>query len=278
MKPLYAQPLVHFVALGVLVFALDAFVRGPPRARDTSEPLVVSEATIDGLAAGLERDLGRAPTGAELESAVSAFVDRELLYRQARRLGLDEGDPIVRRRLIQKMQMVHEASDPTPLPTDAELRAFVEAHPERFVGPPRMSLEHLYFSKERHEDPTAAATAVVEAIGAGTAPLETSSDPFAAGRVFEARSRDQLAETFGRAFADTVFQLSVDDPPRWRVVNSSYGAHLVRITAPPTKRRPPFATIRNRARAALLDERRAQARADALERLRHEDRWEVQWP
>ena len=35
-------------------------------------------------------------------------VREEILYREALALGLDKGDNIVKRRLVQKMEFVHE--------------------------------------------------------------------------------------------------------------------------------------------------------------------------
>ena len=41
-------------------------------------------------------------------AAQSAYVDEEVRYREALALGLDRGDVIVRRRLVQKMDLLDE--------------------------------------------------------------------------------------------------------------------------------------------------------------------------
>jgi len=270
-----SQPLIHFVAMGALVFAVHAvWQRVQPR-RSADAPLVVSAATVEALRSGLARDLGHAPSTTELESAVDAYVDRELLYREARRLGLGDGDPIVRRRLIQKMQMVHEATDGRPLPTDDELRAFVIANPKRFSDVPRVAFDQLFFSSRTRSDAPGDAVAVLATLHDGTSESAGLGDPFVHGRRFEGRSRADVAAAFGADFANALFEAA---PGSWQVIESAYGTHLVRLDDAPRLQSPSFESVRNRARADLLEQRKAEARVSALERLRHEDAWEVRWP
>ncbi len=57
---------------------------------------------------------GRPPTGRELEGLIDEAVREEILYREARRRGLDRGDAIIRRRLAQKMTFLLEDSAEAP--------------------------------------------------------------------------------------------------------------------------------------------------------------------
>src|SRR5207248_607365 len=76
---------------------------------------------------------GALPTGSEEAALIQRYIDNEVLYREALALGLDRGDIIVRRRLVQKMEFLTEGLDPLPEPTDAELQAYLDAHAERYV-------------------------------------------------------------------------------------------------------------------------------------------------
>ena len=48
------------------------------------------------------------PTPEDIRRLIENKVREEILYREALALGLDKGDNIVKRRLVQKMEFVHE--------------------------------------------------------------------------------------------------------------------------------------------------------------------------
>ncbi|PRQ03739.1 hypothetical protein ENSA5_12890 [Enhygromyxa salina] len=100
----YREPLIQFAAIGLALL-------GGARLVGLAEPratIVVSDDTLARLEADLTRSLGRAPTEAELDASLRAWADDEMLYREARARGLDRSDPIIRRRLTQKMQFLLE--------------------------------------------------------------------------------------------------------------------------------------------------------------------------
>ena len=55
---------------------------------------------------GFSRTWQRPPTREELEGLIRDRVREEVYYREAMAMGLDQGDPIIRRRLQQKLQFV----------------------------------------------------------------------------------------------------------------------------------------------------------------------------
>ena len=60
-------------------------------------------------------------------------MSSEPLYcREAVALGLDRDDPVIRRRLRQKLEFVSEDTAASVEPTDDELRAYLSAHSEGF--------------------------------------------------------------------------------------------------------------------------------------------------
>ena len=48
------------------------------------------------------------PSPEDMRRLIENKVREEILYREALALGLDKGDNIVKRRLVQKMEFVHE--------------------------------------------------------------------------------------------------------------------------------------------------------------------------
>ncbi len=63
--------------------------------------------------------MGRPPTGRELRRLIDEAVRDEILYREALRLSLDRDDPIVRRRLAQKMTFMLEDNTEVQAPGHA---------------------------------------------------------------------------------------------------------------------------------------------------------------
>jgi len=132
MRGLLRDPLVHFLALGVVLFAVHAW-------RSEGTPPVDSriEVSADRVAALAEAvrilNGGRQPTREELAPLVEPLIREEILYREALRLGLAEGDALVRERLVDKMRFLTEDRAGAPaVPTDVELAAFVAARPAQF--------------------------------------------------------------------------------------------------------------------------------------------------
>lgn len=210
------EPLLWFLLAGSALFALAN--RG-----EDAEPVVVSEADEQRLAAQWQAQMGRPPTAAELEGLVEQHIREEIYYREAKRMGLDRNDTIIRRRLAQKLRFVTEDLAVPPEPGAAELEAFYAEHAERYRQPSRFSFEQRYFSADRRDDAEAAASASAAAGEAGD-----PGDPFMLQGSYRERSARQIADLFGGPFAMAVAGLS---PGKWSgPVRSAYGWHAVKLS------------------------------------------------
>jgi hypothetical protein len=125
------EPLLHFSALGAVLFVLFAWIG---TSGEQPEEIVVSEATIEGLAHGFQGVWDRAPTKAELDDLIAEYTREEIYYRAAVAAGLDRDDSIVRRRLRQKMEFLAAEPLARTEPTDAELASFIAARSARYRG------------------------------------------------------------------------------------------------------------------------------------------------
>jgi hypothetical protein len=117
MKKLLREPLFHFLVFGAALFALW-FWRSDAAGGDASR-IVVTQARIRQLATGFERMRQRPPTDQELRGLVQDFVREEVCVREARAMGLDRDDPIIRSRLRQKFEFATEDALGPAAPTDA---------------------------------------------------------------------------------------------------------------------------------------------------------------
>lgn len=241
------EPLVHFLALGAVLFAGIAF------ANHLKRPVVrVDAQDIEQLATYWEMQSQRPPTRAELSALIQERVDEELLSREAIRLGLDKDDMIVRRRLAQKMAFASEDIAEIPEPDEKALQAYYDAHRERYATPGRVALRHVYFSRDRTgETPQAAATEALARLKAGGA---AASDPSLLPLTYADVAEADLDRDYGPQFAAAVHEAAEGV---WiGPVPSAYGLHVIRVERrlPPVI--PPLAQVRNEVRGAWMAERR----------------------
>jgi hypothetical protein len=271
LRSLLREPLVHVLLGGAALFGLHALVADG--SETPRERIVVGEARIESLADAFARTWMRPPTRRELEGLIDDYVTEEVLYREALALGLDRDDLVVRRRMRQKMEFLHEDLVEAAEPDDAVLRAFLEANPERFRIPERVTLRQVFVSAERRTDPEAHAAALLAQLRAPGAPEPgTLGDATLLPAGLEDASRDQVARAYGEAFAEAVAGLPEG---AWSgPIASDFGLHLVRVASRVPGRMPALDEVR----AQVAREWEAEQRQAARERLYRamRERYEVE--
>jgi len=258
---LLREPLVHFLVLGGVLFAI--FGRGGSDAGVADRQIVVSEADINRLAEGFSRTWHRPPAADEFDAQVRDQIREEVLYRTALALGLDKDDTIIRRRLRQKMEFLFE--DAVPPPQEPDLRAYLEAHPEKFRTQPLISFRQVFVSQTRGVTAEADAKQILARLTSGTPDAANEGDPLLLGEGFSRTSLDRIATLFGDSFAQAVLH-SV--PGRWvGPLQSAYGLHLVLVIGAEPAELPPFEQVRPAVEREWFAERRAAAQVAQYQAL-----------
>ncbi len=220
---------------------------------------------VAGMREDFRRRTGRMPSATDEQAMIDAYVRDEILVREGLALGLDRGDIIVRRRLIQKMEFLLENGEPVPPPTEADLQDWVTAHADRYATPARVTFTHVFVSAQRAgADAGSEAVVLKEKLdgGADPAPL---GDPFLRGREFRLHSQAELANIFGAPFADAVMKLPEDtwsDP-----IRSTFGLHLIRVTEKRPGTEPTLGAVHDRAEREWREEKRQTLDTRARQRL-----------
>src|SRR4051812_33556645 len=146
LRKVIREPLFHFLLLGALIF----FIAGRSRniAARSGEKIVVTQSQIESMVVGFSRTWMRPPTQGELQGLVDDYVRDEVLYREAKTMGLDQEDVIVRRRMRQKFEFLAEDMAPkSGPPSDQELEAYLRQHAEKYSEESSFGFEHIYFSR-----------------------------------------------------------------------------------------------------------------------------------
>lgn len=245
---LIREPLLHFFALGLLVFIL--YGRGEPVTTAPSGQLItVTGAQLAQLSAQYEAAWRRPPAEDERAALIEDFLREEIYYREALALGLDRDDAVIRRRLRQKMEFLGDGAAAAVAPDEAELRAHHAAHAERFAAPARVTFRQV---------------ALLDAADAEAMRLELAAgaDPRELGRggllpdAMEAARETVVDGVFGAGFFARVERLT---PGEWQgPVQSAYGPHLIHVEAFETGTAAEFEAVRD---LVLQDWRRATAAA-----------------
>lgn len=268
-----SAPLRRFVLLGVLLFALDAAAgawRAPAPADGaaaswpvTDEELLFREALARGwhrsdpiVRRRLARNLAFALSLPDAPGAEQERVDEALA------LGMHETDPVVRRRLVQKMQLLAHEAARLEEPGEAELAAWLAAHPEDYRLPARVELVQVFFRSR--EDAAAAAGRAGRDPDAPLAGID--GDPFPLPRALPSHSEAELVARLGAPLAAEAMTLT---PGAWAgPVRSAYGWHLLHVRGRRPARLPPLDAVRSRVREAVLEARAARRLDATIARLR----------
>ena len=254
------EPLLHFVLLALLIFLLWGLRPAEPG----KHSIVLSEARIAALEARFGALHGRAPDAAEREGLLAAEIEEELLFREGKTLGLDRGDPIVRRRVVQKMRFLLEEGSEVSEPTAEELERWMEDRPERYAREQEFAITQAFISGDESDDPELDARALLEELRGGGDPAGRGH-PFAHGQIFSYRSLADYASLFGASFAR---ELANREPQRWGLLPSSFGWHAVRVDAIREGGSGSDDMLRARARQDWIDHERGRAAREAIDSLR----------
>jgi hypothetical protein len=257
----WREPLVQFLAIGGLLFgAFQWWSGGSPGA----SRIVITPGQLDALVAGFARTWHRPPTDQELKGLVDEHLREEVATREAVAMGLDRDDAVIRRRLRQKLEfLVEDALDVVP-PTDAELQAWLDAHPEPFRREPRVAFRQVYLSPDRRKGSLEAdARRLLEQLSkAGPeARIDALGDSVMLEDEVPRSTRSDVARLFGEGFADAILEV---EPGRWAgPIRSGYGLHVVLVREREEGPLPTLAEVRPQVEREVAVDRRRR-RIDAM--------------
>ncbi|WEX74523.1 peptidylprolyl isomerase [Sinorhizobium numidicum] len=263
---LFREPLLHFAVIGAVLFGGYSWLHDEQPEAAAVEPVRIGEGDVRWLKQTWSSQWLRDPTADELKGLVDDLLNERLLAREAKEMGLDQDDTIIRRRLAQKLKFVIEDTAQLVEPTEAELRQFYVANPAHFATQGRLSFRQLYFNPERRPDAAADAQIALAELNAKREAEGTTGDRLLLGERFDDASELAVSGMFGADFAREVFAL---EPGHWRgPVKSGYGLHLVFVTQRTPTAPKPFETVKDDVLAEWRRARQAEFGRDYLGELR----------
>ncbi|MBL0057793.1 MAG: peptidyl-prolyl cis-trans isomerase [Elusimicrobia bacterium] len=226
LKKLAREPLLHFLLLGAAMFAVYSLVS--TGAGGAPGKIVITQGQLASLWENFTRTRQRPPTAEEWEGLVRQRVREEVFYREALALGLDKDDSIIRRRLQQKMEFLSDDVAIRAQPTEDELKAYLEAHPDFYRRDPQVTFQQVFLNPEKHAQRLAPdAARLLAQLNKMRTKTDVSKlgDPIMLDNVYKALPSREIARLFGDKFAKSLEGIPVG---QWQgPVESAFGAHLV---------------------------------------------------
>lgn len=259
------EPLLHFLLLGGLVFIVYDLLAGRGSAPDE---IFISRGQQENLLNTFGRTWQRPPTPEEYRGLLQDYVRQEIASREARAMGLDEDDIVIRRRLRQKLELLAEDVAALAAPTDEQLQAYLERNADDFRVEPRLTLRQVYFSRDRRGEAAAQdAQELLQRIATDgpDGDFGPLGDPLPLPERIEDLREGEITRMFGRVFVEGLQGI---EPGRWAgPVESGFGLHLVFIESREAGRAPALAEVRDAVQREWLSERRREAVDGLYQRL-----------
>ena len=237
------------------MFALDQVLNAGD---DEAQQTIVVGAEVNSEAVHtFEQVRGRKPNEKELEALHRVWLDNEVLYREGLALGSTRATPCIRERVIFKSLSVIDSKVKLPPPDEKTLRAWFDGRRHKYDEPMRFDFEEARALRRQCSE--AAVREFVQALNNGT-----PGDAKAGLRVFKARPRPNLVQSFGEEFAVT---LEKSAPGVWHALKTKDGWRAMRLNATTPPKPAVFESMRGMVLQDWKDEKAAEQRTAKVREL-----------
>lgn len=235
LKRLFASPFVHFILLGFGIFLLYGWLN-----RDANHPegydITITQDQQIQIAINHQRNFGEIPDPNTMDQLIQAEVQSEIYYREALRMGLDQNDEIIRRRLKQKYTFIQEDAFIDDKVTEEDLQNFYNENRHQYLTEPMYSFEHFYFNPDKRNNPEKDVLAFIKN-------PELKPDPFHIASPVVNQNTNELRNSFGFDFTQGIQE--IDSLNTLYPIESGFGYHAIRVTNLVEARQQPFSSIRD---------------------------------
>ena len=248
------EPLGHLLVAGLVLYIAVSLAERP---ESKDEVVVTREALLEYIqyrTKTFDDDYAdnrlRTMSKTEIEALISQYQREEVLFREAKKLGLEEGDYVIRQRLVGKLEFLIAPISPNLEFDEEALRRYFIANKQDYATPATISFTHIYFSNETSAGETSfdkANSMLAKLISEDVSPerAQEFGDRFLYQTNYVDRPYPVVAAELGSAAADTLFS---DTAPidRWfGPVKSDHGFHLVYSLKKSPARAPIYSDVSN---------------------------------
>ncbi len=255
------EPLIKFLIISIGIYIAYGFYG--TRDEDTiakDNTITITSQEIDIMAFMWEQRYNKKPTDDELQKLISTRVKETVLYEEAKKMGLDKDDVVIKRRVVLQFRNLIEGLINPPTPTEEELTTYFHQNTEHYIPDEVISLTQIFFDPDKRDDKTLidAERTLLELQNRKSLPdnFDDYGDNFMLDNIYTDISPLELRKYFGSGFTESVMLLEANV---WvGPVLSGYGTHLVYISKKQTPEAPALEEVRDAVLADYLDSKKKE--------------------
>ncbi len=240
------EPLLHFFVLGLIIFGVYFILSSNADGEISSEKhisiskndfLKYLQYRVKAFKPGLAVRLMESMDKKKYQEIMGDIIKEEVLFREAKRYGLDKDDYVIKRRMIQKMNFIAKGIiNLTNQISHDDVRTYFIANREKYKVQPSITFTHVFYNTSKGEKEKAKKTAEAKLEELNIKGVEFSEAPKHGQRFlyhlnYVERTPDYIGSHFGADMAKKLFQLKADTRKWHGPFKSPYGYHLVMISA-----------------------------------------------
>jgi len=255
MKPITAifkSPLLHFLVLGLLLFVAFAWLN--PESTERNERITISKGQIKNMSERYVKKWKRTPTAQELKSIIDDYVMTEMYYREGLKLGLDKNDPIIKKRIRQKTEMIVKDVISLLDIDDKTLQKYLDTHSDKFTTDAVYTFDQIYINPAKHS------------LGLNTYLLEVkkqldetgsaTTDSLMLPGQYKDSTSSRINRELGKNFSKALDSIKLDE---WsEPLQGALGVHFVKLIKRSPVKLPNLEEVRDEVLREYLSEKRKE--------------------
>jgi hypothetical protein len=251
------DPLVHFLAIGLGFFLLFNLVSDDKWQVDDQIVVVDERALLEFMqfqakmfdTEHFTKQLASL-TAKERQQLIDGYIREEVLYREAKNLGMELNDNLIRRRMVGKIEyLTRSMTSQLVNASQAQLKALYQERKDEYYIEPSITFTHVFFDMEKHgltQAQELAGSQLDEFISKSMPTFTEAakySDRFPYHLNYVKRSRSFIQSHFGESFTQDLFTGETNNKDWFGPIQSAYGYHLVLKLEQTEGRYPPIGEV-----------------------------------
>ncbi|MGF1719314.1 peptidyl-prolyl cis-trans isomerase [Vibrio kyushuensis] len=256
MIKLFKQPLIHFLFAGVLLFVVFG-QWGSEGFDENSGKIIVDKNSLLTFMQYRAKAFDKQRFEQQLSNMnaenkqrlIGAMIREEALYREAKRLGLEQNDYIIKQRLLQKLEFINQGFNNAMIDIQPQqVDDFYNQYKDIYTVPSNVTFTHVYFDKDKLGGHPAREIAEKTRLNLNLNKVHftdgfTHGDRFPYHVNYIEKDQDFIQSHFGGEFAQKLFTLAANEELWFGPIASNHGQHLVMISNITQERVPPLTEI-----------------------------------
>jgi peptidyl-prolyl cis-trans isomerase C len=240
------EPLLQFFIIGLFIYGAYSLF-GTAENDLESNTIVVDDNRINAFRNSWKSRWNRPPTEQELTGVINQFIRETIFYREAIAMGLNNDDPITRRRMVQKMEFLTRDIAGFKQPQEGELEQYFSDNIKQYLSPDKLTFKHVFIDPDKRGEATLDDAAILltklQTTDSDDSDVSMLGDRFMLQNYYIQQSEVEISKLFGSGFSAVLIQL---EKKQWHgPVLSGYGTHLVYIDAIEKPPVPKFEQVKN---------------------------------